>query len=435
MVSRLALFPLTAEVNNRGHLVIGGCDVTELAASLGTPLYLLDEEDIRTRCRRFKAEFGRRHADSSVLYAGKAFLNRALAVIIKEEGLGLDVVSPGELAIAKSADFPMDAVYYHGSNKSAEELKRALRHHVGRIVVDSYDELEMLAQIASETGHIPDILLRLTLGVDPHTHEYIDTSRVDTKFGFALFHAAEAVAKAMAAPSLNLVGFHFHLGSLISEVQPYQEAIELVLEFAADMAEKHGLELEELDIGGGFAIQYVASAAVPSISDFAEAIVSRLVAKCRQLRLPLPMLTIEPGRAIVGPAGVALYRVGVIKDIPGIKRYVSVDGGMGDNIRPALYGAQYEAVAANKMLDKEDSKVTIAGRFCESGDILVRDIALPALSAGDLVAVASCGAYCLPMASNYNVVPRPAVAMVMGGEACLIRRRETIEDLTRCDLV
>jgi len=279
------------------------------------------------------------------------------------------------------------------------------------------------------------VMLRLTPGVDPHTHEHITTGKVDTKFGFPLFNATEAVARAMQAPSLNLVGFHFHLGSLIYEPQPYQEAIEVVLEFAADMAAKYGLELEELDIGGGFPVQYVEATPPPPVAVFAEAIISTLTGKCRQLKMAPPSLTIEPGRAIVAQAGVALYSVGVIKEIPGIRRYVSVDGGMADNIRPALYGARYEAVLANKMTEREAGRVTIAGRYCESGDILVNDIDLPPVAAGDIIAVADCGAYCLPMASNYNASLRPAAVMVNEGKARLIRRRETFADLTRCDLV
>jgi diaminopimelate decarboxylase len=435
MTSRLSLFPLTAEVDNRGRLSVGGCDTVELAAEYGTPLYIFDEATIRRRCREFRAQFGQRYADTSVVYAGKAFINRALATIVKEEGLGLDVVSAGEMLIAETAGFPMDTVYFHGSNKSADELKLALKQHIGHIVIDSYDELAMLAEIADECGRIPDVMLRLTPGVDPHTHNHITTGKVDSKFGFPLFNAAEAVAQAMQAPSLNLVGFHFHLGSLIYEPQPYQEAIEVVLEFAADMADKYDFELEELDIGGGFPVQYVAATPPPPVATFAKAIIGTLLSKCRQLKMTPPSLTIEPGRSIVAQAGVALYSVGVIKDIPGIRRYVSVDGGMADNIRPALYGAQYEAVVANKMTEKEAGRVTIAGRYCESGDILVSDIDLPPVVAGDIIAVADCGAYCLPMASNYNASLRPAAVMVNEGKARLIRRRETFEDLTRCDLV
>jgi len=435
MVTRLSLFPLTAKVSKQGHLVIGDCDTVALAAEYGTPLYLIDEFSLRSKCREFKNEFGQRYADTTVIYASKAFLNGALAVILKEEGLGLDVVSAGELAIAESVAFPMDMVYFHGNNKSAEEIRLALKHHIGRIVVDGFDELQMLAELAEETGHIPDILLRLTPGVDPHTHEHITTGVIGGKFGFPIFSADEAVAQAMSAPSLNLVGLHFHLGSLISEVQPYQEAIEVVLDFTADMKQRLGFELEELNIGGGFAIQYTLDSTAPPISLYAEAIVSRVINKCRQLELPWPVLTVEPGRAIVGQAGVALYRVGVTKDIPGVKRYISVDGGLADNIRPALYGSRYEALVANKALEEEAGPVTIAGKFCESGDILVKDIDLPPVSSGDIIAIPDCGAYCLPLQSNYNASLRPAIVMVGEGKARLIRRRETLQDLVRCDLL
>ncbi len=434
-VAKLSLFPLTAEVSSEGHLMVGGCDTVELAAEFGTPLYVFDEFSLRNKCREFKTEFGRRYSETTVIYASKAFLNGALAVIFREEGLGLDVVSGGELAIARSVDFPMDMVYFHGNNKSAEELRLALKHHVGRIVVDSFDELNRLGEMAEETGHIPDILLRLTPGVDPHTHEHITTGVIGSKFGFPLFSADKAVTEAMSAPSLNLVGLHFHLGSLIFEVQPYHEAIEVVLEFAAEMKLKHGFELEELNIGGGFAIQYTLDLPAPPISVYAEAIVSKLLSKCRQLKLALPMLTLEPGRAIVGQAGMALYMVGVVKDIPGLRCYVSVDGGMVDNIRPVLYGAKYEALVANKVLEEEAGLVTIAGKCCESGDVLVEDISLPPVSAGDIIAIPDCGAYCLPLQSNYNASLKPAVVGVKKGKARLIRRRETFDDLTRCDLL
>ena len=415
--------------------MIGGCDTVELATEFGTPLYAFDEFSLSSKCREFKIEFGQCYSETTVIYASKAFLNKALATIFREEGLGLDVVSAGELTIARSVDFPMDMVYFHGNNKSAEEIKLALKQHVGRIVVDNFDELNGLGEMAEEDGHIPDILLRLTPGVDPHTHEHINTGVVGSKFGFPLFSADKAVAQAMSAPSLNLIGLHFHLGSLIFEVQPYLEAIEIVLEFAAEMKRKHGFELEELDIGGGFAIQYTLDRPALPISIYAEAIASKIVSKCRQLKMAPPTLTIEPGRAIVGQAGVALYRVGVVKDIPGLRRYVSVDGGMADNIRPVLYGAKYEALIANKMLQKETGPVTIAGRFCESGDILVEDISLPSVSTGDIVAIPDCGAYCLPLQSNYNASLKPAIIGVKEGRARLIRRRETFDDLTRYDLL
>jgi len=434
-VPGLNLFPSTAEVNNQGHLAIGGCDTVQLAADFGTPLYLFDEADLRGKCAEFKDEFGRRYADTIVIYAAKAFINRALAIILKEEGLGLDAVSAGELSIAQSVDFPMDKVYFHGNNKSADELKLALEWGIGRIVVDNFFELNLLSKLAKEHGYIPDILLRLTPGIDPHTHKYITTGIIDSKFGLLLSSAEEAVAQAMSAPNLNLIGLHFHLGSLLFEVEPYKEAIKLTLNFAAEMKRKYDFELKELNVGGGFAIQYELDSPAPNIGIYAEAIISEVTAKCSDLKMAPPRLIIEPGRAIVGRAGVALYRVGAVKDIPGVRCYVSVDGGMADNIRPALYGARYEAVAANKASEKAVEKVTIAGKLCESGDILIRDINLPSLSPDDIIAIADSGAYCLSMASNYNASFKPAIVLVREGSARLIRRRETLDDLIKCDLV
>ena len=434
-MSRLSLFPLTTDVNDQGHLIIGGCDTVELAAKFGTPLYLFDELSLRSKCAEFKAEFSQHYADTTVIYACKAFINKALVRIFKEEGLGLDVVSAGELGIAQSVDFPLNMVYFHGNNKSAEEIRLALKCHIGRIVVDNFHELKMLAGVAEEAGYTPDILLRLSPGVDPHTHKYVATGIIDSKFGFTQLKWEEAVAQAMSAPNLNPIGLHFHLGSLIFEAEPYQEAIEFILDFAAEMKRKYNFQLKELNVGGGFAIQYVLDSPSPPISSYAEAIASKIISKCRELKLELPRLIIEPGRAIVGQAGVALYRVGVVKDIPGVRCYVSVDGGMADNIRPALYGSKYEAVVANKVSEKETEEVTIAGRFCESGDILVKDINLPPVSAGDIIAIPDCGAYCLPMASNYNSSLKPAIILVKEGKTHLIRRRETFDDLTKCDLI
>jgi len=434
-MSRLSLFPLTAEVNDRGHLIIGGCDTVELAAQFGTPLYLFDEFSLRSKCAEFKAEFSQRYANTAVVYAAKAFINKALARILEEEGLGLDVVSDGEISIAQSAGLPMARVYFPGSNKSAGELKLALECGVGRIVVDNLHELKMLVGIAREVGRTPDVLLRLTPGVDPHTHKYLSTGVIDSKFGFPQPEWEQAVAQTISAPELNPLGLHFHIGSLISESESYQQAIGAVLDFAAEMKQKYDFPLAELDIGGGFAIQYTTDNPAPPIAFFAEAITSTVIDKCRQLELALPRLIIEPGRAIVGQAGVALYRVGVVKDIPGVRCYVSVDGGMADNIRPALYGSKYEAMVANKVLEKETRQVTIAGKFCESGDILVKDVNLPPVSTDDVIAIPDCGAYCLPMASNYNSSLKPAIVLVKEGKAHLIRRRETFDDLLRCDLI
>lgn len=431
---KLSLFPLTAEVNAKGHLVVGGCDTLELAAEFGTPLYVFDEISLRSKCREYIAEFRQRYADTKVIYACKAVANRTLLRIFNEEGLGLDVVSGGEIGIAQAAGFPLGKAYFHGNNKSVEELKFALECHIGRIVVDNYYELKTLDELAKEAGYKPDILLRLSPGVDPHTHKYIITGAIDSKFGFPLAGGEEAVAQAMAAPNLSLVGLHFHIGSLIFETEPYQESIEYILSFAAQMKQKHGFELKELDVGGGFAAQYTLDSPAPPISAYAEAIASNIITKCQQVSLPLPRLIIEPGRSIVARAGLSLYMVGAIKDIPGVRCYVSVDGGMADNIRLALYGAKHEAMVANKVREKETREVTIAGKFCESGDILVRDVTLPPVIAGDIIALAEAGAYCLSMGSNYNASLKPAVVLVKEGKARLIRRRETLEDLIRCDL-
>jgi diaminopimelate decarboxylase len=436
-VPKLSLFPLTAEVSKQGHLVIGGCDVVDLAEEFGTPLYLFGESTLRHKCREFKDEFCKYHPDTLVIYASKAFLNRALALIFKEEGLGLDVVSGGELSIAYSVDFPLDKVYFHGNNKTPEELNMVLDLGVGRIVVDSFHELELLNELAGKRGIRQNILLRLTPGVDPHTHQYTTTGMIESKFGFPLTtgQAEEAVNQAVSASNLNLLGLHFHLGSPVPEVQPYELAIELVLRFAREVCRKLGFNLSEFDIGGGFAVPYTLDSKAPTIPDYARAITGKLNGLISELGLSRPRLIIEPGRAIVAQAGVALYKVGAIKEIPSIKKYVCVDGGISDNIRPALYGAKYEALVANKALEAERDKVTIAGKLCESGDILVRDINLASVQPADIIAIPVCGAYSIPMASNYNAMPRPAIVMVKEGRARLIRRRETYQDLTSLDLI
>jgi len=433
----LALFPLAAEVNNQGHLVIGGCDVVDLAEEFGTPLYLFDESTLRHKCREFKDEFCKYHPDTLVIYASKAFLNRALALIFKEEGLGLDVVSGGELSIAHSVDFSLDKVYFHGNNKTPEELNLALDLGVGRIVVDNFYELEILNGLVKERGISQNILLRLTPGVDPHTHQYTTTGTIESKFGFPLAtgQAEEAVNQALSASNLNFLGFHFHLGSPVPEIQPYELAIEIVVRFAREMNRKFGFDLSEFDIGGGFAVPYTLDSKVPTIADYARAVTGKLNSLVSELGLSHPRLIMEPGRAIVGQAGVALYKVGVIKEIPGIKKYVCVDGGMSDNIRPALYGAKYEALVANKASEAEREVVTIAGKLCESGDILTNDINLASVHPGDIIAIPVCGAYSIPMASNYNVMPRPAIVMVKESRAHLIRRRETYQDLMNLDLI
>jgi diaminopimelate decarboxylase len=434
---KLSLFPLTAKVDSNGHLHIGGCDCVELSNKFGTPLYVFDEDTLRSRCREFKAEFTRRYSDTTILYASKAFLNRALATILKEEGLGLDVVSGGELSLAQSVDFSREKIYFHGNNKTADELKLALDWGIGRIIVDNFHELELLNSLAGEAGVKQNILLCLNPGVDPHTHRHTTTGVLDSKFGFPLANgqAETAVAKAMSASNLNLVGLHFHLGSPIPDISPYETAIDLVLNFAGEMKARHDFHFDEFSPGGGFAVRYTIDQKIPGIADYAETITTSVSGLAHKLGLTRPKLIIEPGRAVVAQAGVALYTVGSIKEIPGVRRYVCVDGGMGDNIRPALYEARYEVLVANKVGDDESTNVTVAGKYCESGDILARDVHIASVSAGDVIAIPVSGAYSIPMSSNYNMVPRPAILMVKNGKARLIRKRETYKDLLRLDVI
>ncbi len=431
-----SLFPFTATVNDRDHLSLGGCDAVDLAAEFGTPLYVFDEETLRGMCREFVSEFQSRYPDTRVVYASKAFTNPAIARLMADEGLGLDVVSGGELAVAEAVGFPSELVYFHGNNKLRTELQMALDYGTGRIVVDGHYELGLLEDIARSRGVTQDIMLRLSPSVDPHTHSHTTTGILDSKFGLPIEtgDAEKAVHDALASPNLNLVGLHFHLGSPIFELEPYSIAIDTVLSFASRFRDE-GLELAEFSPGGGFAIGYVTSQPPPPIGDYAEVITSTLRDRCAGLGFQEPRLVVEPGRALVGRAGVALYSVGAVKDIPTVRKYVSLDGGMGDNIRPALYDAQYEAVVATRMSDPATETVTLVGKFCEAGDYLIKDIPMPALGPDDVVAVPSSGAYAPSMASNYNLNPRPAIVMVKDGEARLIRRRETYGDLMLCDVL
>lgn len=430
------VFPLDTTVNEKNHLVIGGCDAANLVAEFGSPLYVFDERTLREQCRGFVQAFASRYPHTRVIYAAKAYLNLALARILREEGLGLDVVSGGELAIARAAGFPMEQVYFHGNNKLPQELSEALAAGLGRYVVDNFHELELLNRLAGERGQRASVLLRLSPGIDPHTgHSHTTTGILDSKFGFPIStgQAADALRQAQAARHLDLVGLHAHLGSPIFEREPYAQGIEALLEFAARMRDEHGLELREFSPGGGFAVQYVRESPAPTPGEYAETIVPTLQQGLARLGLPEPLLVIEPGRAIVARAGVALYTVGARKEIPELRTYVSVDGGMSDNIRPAIYGSRYEAVVANRVDSDQQEVVTIAGKYCESGDILIKDIALPPLQAGDILAIPASGAYCLSMASNYNAALRPPIVLVRPGWARLIRRRETYQDLMSTD--
>ncbi len=432
----LAILPQTAQIGPDGHLHLAGVDVVTLAAEFGTPLYVYDEATIRANCRAYRDALAAHYpAPAETAYAAKAFLCTALAQLITEEGMGLDVVSGGELHVALQAGFPAAQIHFHGNNKSPAELAFALAAGVGRIVVDSFYELETLARLAAERDTVAAMWLRLSPNVDAHTHAYRKTGLLDSKFGFPLAtgDAARAVRLALTSPHLALTGLHAHIGSHIFENAPFLQATEALLDFAAEM-QSHGLALRELSPGGGLGVRYVASDPPTAIEPYVRALSHAVVEGCRSRGLPLPRLVLEPGRSIVGQAGVALYTVGARKDIPGVRTYLSVDGGMTDNPRPALYGARYTALLANKAHQPPTETVTVAGKFCESGDVLIRDLDLPRAEPGDLLAVPVSGAYHLAMSSNYNLAPRPAAVLLREGSTRLILRRETFEDLTRRDV-
>ena len=425
------LWPETTERDSNGVLRIGGVTVTELADRFGTPLYVFDEATLRSRARSVRCAFERVYPRTRVLYAGKALLSRAILRILHEEGFGLDVVSGGELFAGLRAGIPAAAITFHGNNKSEQELREAIAAGVGSIAVDNHFELATLAHLTAQHKTKVPVLLRLNPGIDVHTHDKIKTGVIDSKFGFPIWNgdAASAVEQTVAIPGLELLGYHAHLGSQLFDAETMRVAIDVMIEFAAAMRQRHGVTPREFSPGGGYGIAYTEGDSEADLDGWAIVIAGSLTTACDRHGLPLPELAVEPGRTIVGPAAVALYTVGAIKDIPGVRRYVSVDGGMADNIRPSLYGARYTAGIANRAGSGPDVKVTIAGKYCESGDVLIQDVALPELHAGDLLAVPAAGAYCLPMASNYNHALRPAVVLVQDGNARLIRRRETYEDL------
>jgi diaminopimelate decarboxylase len=433
----LKLFPLGARVNALHHLQIADCDCIDIARKYGTPLYVFDEYTIRYQCREFIKEFTIRYENTQILYASKAFINKAVASIIKDEGLGLDVVSGGEISVASSAKLPGTKIYFHGNNKTLPELEQALHYGIGRIVVDNFWELEQLNALAGAQRAKQDILLRLSPGIDAHTHQFTTTGILDSKFGFpiATGQAEEAVKKAMQLPNLNLKGLHCHLGSPIFKVSPYELAISSMMQFAKDMWAKYGFVMQEFSPGGGYAVPYNLKQAAPAVDYYAEHITRALLDGIQTHAIKAPRLIIEPGRSLIARAGFAMYTVGSGKHIPGVRDYIFIDGGMGDNIRPALYQAEYTAVVANNMTDGRGETVTIAGKYCESGDIIIRDADINAMEAGDIIAIPVCGAYSIPMSSNYNLVPRPAIVMLNNGRSRIIRKRETYQDLQRLDRI
>ncbi|MQA25889.1 MAG: diaminopimelate decarboxylase [Micromonosporaceae bacterium] len=452
------LWPATARRDADGVLNVGGIDVRTLAQEYGTPAYVLDEDDFRARCRAYRDAFSDASGGGAdVFYAGKAFLCKAIVKIIAEEGLRLDVCTGGELAVALAAGFDPAKIGLHGNNKSLPELTRAVRAGVGRIVVDSHDEIDRLAGLADELGVRPKVMVRVTVGVEAHTHEYIATAHEDQKFGFSLANgpgsgpgsgpgaggaAAEAVRRILTGVGkdrLELLGLHSHIGSQIFDTSAFEVSARRVLGLHAQISEEYGVELPELDLGGGFGVAYTTQDDPLPPSDISRQLAKIVEHECGAFDLELPRLSIEPGRALVAPSVFTLYEVGTVKDIAldagATRRYISVDGGMSDNIRTALYDASYSATLASRASEAPPALARIVGKHCESGDIVVKDEFLPAdLVVGDLVAVPGTGAYCRSMASNYNHVPRPPVVAVRNGEARVIVRRETEADLLRLDV-
>ena len=426
-----SLLPRAASVDARGRLSIGGCDLADLAAQHGTPLFVYDESELRARAREYLAAFG-----DGVAYAGKAFLCLAMARLVDEEGLHLDVATGGELHVALVAGFPPDRIVFHGNNKSTDELSRALEAGVGRVVVDSFDELDRVEALVASGLPAPALQVRVTPGVEAHTHEHIETGTDDSKFGFGVGggDALRAVRRVADAPWARLAGLHCHIGSQVVRLDAFELALGRMADIVHSVAAEAATPVDELNIGGGLGIRYVAHDTAPTIAQYADAVHAALERAFASGAARPPRVMVEPGRSIAGPAAVTVYRVGTIKRAAGGRTYVAVDGGMSDNLRPVAYGARYEAFLPGRVADARPLTATVAGKHCEQGDVVVRDADLPAdVAVGDLLATPCTGAYGLSMASNYNKVQRPAVVFVREGSARVVIRRETLDDLVARD--
>ena len=429
------LKPLTTKINNSGNIEVGGCDLVELTDKYGTPLYVLDEETIRSICRDYKEAF-KSYPKVNMMYASKALCTTATSAIVASEGFGFDVVSAGEIYTVHNASVDMKKVLFNGNNKSFDELELAIELGVGRISVDNFFELSLLNEIAKSHNKIVDILLRITPGIECHTHEYIQTGHLDSKFGFDLTQIDEAVELILNDyTNLKLHGLHAHIGSQIFETSTYGDDIEILVKEIARLDERFGLKLDEINIGGGLGVKYTETDCPPSTFTIAEIVISRLNKCIEKYNIEAPTLFIEPGRSIVSTAGVTLYTIGSSKQVPKGKLYVAVDGGMADNTRPSMYQAEYSAQIANKPNLELAQTVTIAGRFCESGDILIKNIKLPKIEEGDVLCVYNTGAYNYSMASNYNRVQKPAMVLVNNSQSDIIIKRESLKDLVTHDLI
>ena len=425
------------DINEKGHLTIGGMDAVELAREFGTPAYILDENVIRANCREYlsaaRREFGN---DALPLYASKALCFTGIYKLAAEEGMGVDCVSGGELYTAAKAGFPAERIYFHGNNKTDRDIAQAMDMGVGRFVVDNIEELCAVADEAEKRGKVQGILLRITPGIDPHTHKAVVTGNVDSKFGSAIVtgQAMDIVKRALAKKSLDLVGLHCHIGSQIFDLEPFSDAADIMVRFIADIKRECSYEIRELNLGGGFGVRYTEDDREISYSSAIADIAKIVRGFCEKNGIRMPRVILEPGRSLVAAAGATLYTVGSVKEIPSFRNYVSVDGGMPDNPRYALYQSQYTALIANKASEPRDYRATIAGRCCESGDLLGENMLLQKAERGDILAVLVTGAYNYSMASNYNRIPRPPVIMVRDGKAKVAVRRETYEDIVRNDL-
>ena len=418
------------------NLIFSGVDVIKLAKKHGTPLYVVSEDYIVERCREIKEDFIGAHENTMAVYASKAFLTKEMARIINREGLGMDVVSGGELFTAISVGFPMDKIIFHGNNKTSDEIEMAVEHNVGRIVVDNLYELDLIEETAKKHDKVVNILFRITPGIDSHTHKYIQTGQVDSKFGIPLNEKVihRAIEEAMNCKYIDLRGFHFHIGSQLQENDSHVKAVKILVNLMKEVKDELGFVTRELNTGGGYGIHYNGEEERKPLKYFTDAIITELEEGCNEFGLERPLVIIEPGRWIAGEAGITLYTIGSMKEIPGVRTYVGIDGGMPDNPRPSLYEAKYEGVIANRVGEELTKTVTIAGKCCESGDVLIWDLKVPDIKPGDILAVLSTGAYNYSMASNYNRIPKPAVVMVSEGQDRLIVKRETYGDIIRNEI-
>lgn len=424
-------------INEKGNLTIGGIDTVDLAKKYGTPLYVLDEDLIRENCQKFKKSIDSYYGKNGlVCYASKAFSCKEIYRIMKDEQMGVDTVSLGEMYTAISAGFPSEKIYLHGNNKTIEELRFAVENKIGRIVVDNLNELELLDSVAKEMNLKVDILIRVKPGIDAHTHDFIKTGQIDSKFGFAV-ETGEALSAAKLInkfENINLIGAHCHIGSQILDVDPFVLAADVMMKFINDVKDKTGIEMLELNLGGGFGIKYIDKDDPVDYEEYMKAVASMIQKKCDQYNLKKPFIVIEPGRSLIAPTGITLYTVGARKEIPHVRTYVSVDGGMTDNPRYALYKSEYDAIVANKANEEKSEIVTIAGKCCESGDLIGENMPLQYAESGDILAVCATGAYNYSMSSNYNRNLKPAVIMVKDGKSRVIVNRETLEDVVRNDI-